>query len=87
MSNMSYCRFSNTAIDFRDCLENLRTLDPSDQHQNTREERRNRARLIEMAAQLLAEIGIEDLSDDAAIRAAIYELDHEPVEDQEDDDQ
>ena len=26
MSNMSYCRFENTATDFRDCLEALQVL-------------------------------------------------------------
>ena len=48
--NMSYCRFQNTATDFRDCLENLRSLEPEDRDHNTANERRARRELILDAA-------------------------------------
>lgn len=85
MSNMSYCRFQNTASDFADCLEHLRTLNPNDDGFNARKERRGRARLIEMAAELLCELGIEDPSDNCAIQSAIDDLDHAPIDDADED--
>lgn len=76
--NMSYCRFRNTVADFIDCVNNLRTLDPNDNSLYTREERLARKRLIRAAADLLAELGVEDVYDDIAIEAACAALDVEP---------
>lgn len=84
--NMSYCRFLNTRIDFQDCIEHLRSLDPNDRHPNTDEERRARAHLIAMAADLLAELGIDDPTDAHAIAGAISELDAEPIETDDEED-
>ncbi len=59
--NMSYCRFQNTASDFRDCLENLHSLEPEDRHPNTDDERLARLDLILNAAYLLQELGVDDV--------------------------
>jgi len=59
MSNMSYCRFQNTALDFADCLANLRTLDPDEHHPNNAAELDSRRRLIEGAADMLEAIGVD----------------------------
>jgi hypothetical protein len=81
MPNMSYCRWQNTSQDFADCLANLRSLDPRDDHPNTHAERQARAWLIAMAAELLVELGIEDPFDAHAVDAAVYHLDREGAED------
>lgn len=78
--NMSYCRFQNTASDFRDCLENLRSLDPEDRHPNTDDERRARRNIILNAVNLLQEVGVEDLNDIHEIERLIDALDQEPAE-------
>ncbi len=78
--NMSYCRFQNTYPDFQDCLENLRTLDPLDHSYNTMEERWARRNLIMAAAEMLAELGIEDVCDTHALMRCIEELNQEPIE-------
>jgi len=74
MSNMSYCRFQNTSGDFRDCVENLFTLDPEDSSHNGVAERCGRASLIRAAANLLEELSLAEV-DTAALDAAIEELD------------
>jgi hypothetical protein len=85
MSNMSYCRFQNTSRDFRDCLENLRTLRSSDlMGVNDMEELAARRALIHDAALLLQELGIEDFYDHREIDNAIDALDAEEPEDDED---
>jgi len=78
--NMSYCRFQNTASDFRDCLENLRSLDPEDQSYNTMDERRSRAQLIMDAAILMQELGVDDVWDMHNVQRRIEELDQEQAE-------
>jgi len=78
--NMSYCRFQNTASDFRDCLENLRTLDPEDRHPNTDDERRSRAQLILDAAILMQELGVDDVWDMHDVQRLVDALDQEPAE-------
>lgn len=78
--NMSYCRFQNTESDFRDCLENLRSLDPEDKHPNTDDERRARRNIILNAVNLLQEVGVEDLNDIHEIERLIDALDQEPAE-------
>lgn len=82
--NMSYCRFQNTASDFRDCLENLRSLEPEDRDHNTANERRARRDLILNAALLMLELGIDDVWDSHDIERKIDALDQEPAEDFED---
>ena len=82
--NMSYCRFQNTAADFRDCLENLRSLEPEDRDHNTANERRARRDLILNAALLMLELGIDDVWDSHDIERKIDALDQEPAEDFED---
>ncbi len=81
--NMSYCRFQNTARDFHDCLENLRSLDPKDRHPNTDEERQERRHLIMDAALLMQELEIEDVWDTHDLERKIKALDQEPVDDLE----
>ena len=79
--NMSYCRFQNTASDFRDCLENLRSLEPEDRDHNTANERRARRELILDAAYLLQALGVDDVDDTHAILRLVDALDQEPAED------
>lgn len=74
MSNMSYCRFQNTAAALKDCVHNLRSLDPSANGHNDEMERDGRARIIELAADILAEVWISDPHDQHEIDAAIEEL-------------
>ena len=81
MPNMSYCRFQNTASDFSDCVAHIRSLDPSDTSFNATEERRSRARMIRMAADLLEELGIE-VGDYREVDEAIAELDADYCEDE-----
>jgi hypothetical protein len=53
MSNMSYCRFSNTVGDLRDCYENMDVGDLSE------EETRARKRLIKLCGQIFDDYGDE----------------------------
>jgi len=50
MGNMSYCRFRNTVLDLRDCLDNLKS-NLSVEHD--REEFDARAELIEVCRELV----------------------------------
>ncbi|QAX99439.1 hypothetical protein PaSz4_61 [Pseudomonas phage PaSz-4] len=51
MANMSYCRWENTLNDLRDCAEHVNDhLGGS--------EARARARLLELAADMLEEVGV-----------------------------
>ena len=75
MSNMSYCRFQNTAPDLSDCADNLPSLDPEDQSFNTTRERQARRNLIETAANILCELGIDDPSDSHQISRVIDAMD------------
>ena len=85
MSNMSYCRFQNTSRDFRDCLENLRTLRSGDSMGvNDMEELAARRALIHDAALLLQELGIEDFYDHREVDNAVDALDAKEPEDAED---
>lgn len=54
MSNMSYCRFQNTADDLADCLDNIEddNLSP--------EEEKARRRLVRLCAEILDAYGEED---------------------------
>ena len=51
MANMSYCRWENTLDDLRDCAEHVH--DPVDGS-----EARARASLLEIAADMLEEVGV-----------------------------
>ena len=82
--NMSYCRFQNTATDFRDCLENLRSLEPEDRDHNTTNERRARRELILNAATLMQELGVDDVFDTHALLRLVDALDKEPAEEFDD---
>ncbi|NCA91033.1 MAG: hypothetical protein EOM92_19705 [Gammaproteobacteria bacterium] len=82
--NMSYCRFQNTATDFRDCLENLRSLEPEDRDHNTANERRARRELILDAATLMQELGVDDVFDTHALLRLVDALDQEPAEEFDD---
>ena len=82
MSNMSYCRFQNTSRDFRDCLENLRTLRSGDaMGVNDMEELAARRALVHDAVLLLQELGIDDIHDYREVDAACDILDAEQPED------
>jgi len=54
VSNMSYCRFQNTASDLRDCLDNFDDDDLSD------EERKARRRIIRMCVDIASDYGDEE---------------------------
>lgn len=51
MANMSYCRWENTLNDLRDCADHVN--DPL-----SGSEARARARLLELAADMLEEVGV-----------------------------
>lgn len=67
MSNMSYCRFQNTAADLLDCVEHLHSLPPRDYDPhgtggpgiNTEQEIETRGRIVRYAAQILEDLGVE----------------------------
>lgn len=82
--NMSYCRFQNTVTDFRDCLENLRSLEPEDRDHNTANERRARRELILDAATMMQELGVDDVFDTHALLRLVDALDQEPAEEFDD---
>ena len=46
MPNMSYCRFQNTRLDLRDCVENFWNIDSEDEH-------RARQRLVALAKEIV----------------------------------
>lgn len=48
MANMSYCRFQNTALDLKDCLNNLHDVLSEDEHEARR-------RLIKIAKRIVEE--------------------------------
>lgn len=54
MANMSYCRFTNTANDLRDCVEQM-----DDPEALSKEEAAARLRIIRMAVQIAGEFGHE----------------------------
>ncbi len=81
--NMSYCRFQNTAQDLKDCLENLHSLDPDRHDHNDREEKWARRRIIMMAAEIMQDLGIDDVYDTHALQRRIEELDKEPIDQDE----
>lgn len=49
MSNMSYCRFQNTALDLYDCVDFLRSDDPEEM---SIEEQKAFARIIKLAKEI-----------------------------------
>lgn len=57
MSNMSYCRFENTARDFADCVANMDADSLSESEARAREDLIQMA--VEMALNYGAEIGRE----------------------------
>lgn len=63
MANMSYCRFTNTVADLRDCYDNME--DPDGLSKPEAEARR---RLIKLAKRIADDYGDEDA--DAHIRTA-----------------
>ena len=66
MSNMSYCRFSNTSTDLRDCLDAIECGEVDDLSQD---ERRGLASILEVAQQLLdmrEEWGLDEIAATAA---------------------
>lgn len=73
--NMSYCRFQNTAKDLDDCVAHIYDIYPKDMDENTLAERNARGYIILLAAQLMEELGISDVTDTHAIMEIIKELD------------
>lgn len=53
MGNMSYCRFENTVGDLEDCAEHITDTDLS------ATEAAARRRLVEVAANMLEELGVD----------------------------
>lgn len=73
MSNMSYCRFQNTAKDLRDCIENWygdedQKADPyinqktGDESPLSPEEFRARSEILEMAEEIIEKFGEDSMS-------------------------
>jgi len=54
MSNMSYCRFSNTLDDLQDCYENM------DDEPSEESEKRARKRLIALCESIARDYGEDD---------------------------
>ena len=81
MSNMSYCRFQNTASDLQDCADNLRDGDLS------RQEKRARANLLMIAMQMLEEIGVRFDTDAHQLERLIEEIEPDEFDEDEDEDQ
>lgn len=69
MPNMSYCRFQNTRLDLRDCVDNFHNIDSEEEH-------RARQRLVALAKQIV------DLyeSDPAQVDEKFVEVDDEEDE-------
>ena len=59
MSNMSYCRFRNTADDMRDCLDAVR-----DRESINVDERRALRTLVKLSVELLEEMGFDMYDND-----------------------
>ena len=61
MSNMSYCRFQNTAPDLQDCMQNMDEIDQHDPDlsDNNKSELRARKRLIEYCVDIAVDYGHE----------------------------
>ena len=61
MANMSYCRFRNTLVDFRDCSEALleQAYNPEDTEPLSSEELRSALQLIDEMVELLQELHVE----------------------------
>lgn len=74
MANMGYCRWQNTASDLEDCAEHITDKLGKD-------EARARARLLETAASMLCELGMEVDIDELGTRLA--EIQAQPNEDDE----
>lgn len=55
MSNMSYCRFENTAKDLEDCSEHI-----NDDLSDSDYERRARKRLVALCRQIADDYNMED---------------------------
>ena len=73
--NMPYCRFQNTASDLRDCYQNLTSLNPADRSFNEDRERESRRDLILTCAQILQELGVDDVFDERDLLDRIANLD------------
>jgi len=58
MSNMSYCRFENTALDFEDCAGALEEMLNGEQEVLSLDEQRGFARLLTAVATMLETISI-----------------------------
>lgn len=56
MANMSYCRFENTANDLEDCYYNL---DAPLEDLSSDYERQGRAKILQLAKDIIAEYGHE----------------------------
>ena len=55
MSNMSYCRFENTASDLADCLEHI----GDDEDEMSEYEKAGKKRLLKLCAQIAEDYGDE----------------------------
>lgn len=73
MTNMSYCRWQNTARDLADCKNALEDL-VTDGGKLSREERAAAFRLFEIAVEMLSLVGV-DVDDQDASQALRLELD------------
>lgn len=80
MSNMSYCRFQNTASDLVDCRRHLLSLDPEDTSYNTEAERDARRRILLTAYRMLEEVGVEMETDESELEALINDLEYDERE-------
>lgn len=67
MANMSYCRWHNTRLDLKDCLNAYHEMD-----ELSEEEHRSAKRLFEMVCKFLEE---EDVIEEYDLSNVFYELD------------
>lgn len=87
MSNMSYCRFENTAKDLADCLSALRDEEANSADLSSEHEQRGKVRLFNLCAAIIDEFGAPDLehwsgtvtADDGPGEIEVYRLRHKPA--------
>jgi hypothetical protein len=77
MTNMSYCRFQNTFGDFRDCAEHIH-----DNLDKSWDEKRARENLVELAIEMLQELGY-DVEHPDGLRAEAVLKDQQNAEEDE----
>ena len=71
-------RFQSTLRALRDCADNLCSLDPHSNSLNDFNERAARRELIEICAEILVDIGVENPYDTETLHTQIGRINYEP---------